>query len=130
MPRPLHVLFALSGWLAGGCASVASTPSLASTERPEAATLTTLPARFDSLRRADRIPGLAVVILHDTTIVLAHGFGFADLESQRPVTPETPFNIASVSKPISAVVALRLAESGLLDLDRPMRQYAGFSQFC
>lgn len=74
-----------------------------------AATVTMLAARFDSLRRADRIPGLAVVILQDTTIVLARGFGFADVERRRPVTPETPFNIASVSKPISAVVALRLA---------------------
>jgi CubicO group peptidase (beta-lactamase class C family) len=89
-----------------------------------------LATRFDSLRRADRIPGLAVVILQDTTIVLARGFGFADVERRRPVTPETPFNIASVSKPISAVLALQLAEEGVLDLDRPMRQYAGFPEFC
>ncbi len=90
----------------------------------------TLAARFDSLRRAQHIPGLAVVILRDTTVVLARGFGLADLDRQIPVTPETPFNIASVSKPISAVVALRLAQIGLLDLDRPMRRYAGFAEFC
>ncbi|MBC7841929.1 MAG: beta-lactamase family protein [Gemmatimonadaceae bacterium] len=89
-----------------------------------------LGARIDSLRTALRIPGLAVVVLRDTTVVLARGFGVADVERKAPVTPETPFNVASVAKPISAVVALRLVESGLLDLDRPMRRYQGFAEFC
>lgn len=47
-----------------------------------------------------------------------------------PVEPETPFNIASVTKPVSAVVALRLVERGLLDLDRPLTSYEGFAEFC
>ncbi len=94
------------------------------------AVATRLAARFDELRRAERIPGLAVVVLRDTTVVLARGFGFADVERRTPVTPETPFNIASVSKPISAVVALRLAQDGVLDLDRAMRSYKGFAEFC
>lgn len=130
MSRSFVLPFVLTGWLAAGCASSASTRTHASTDRVDATTVTMLAAQLDSLRRADRIPGLAVVILQDTAIVLARGFGFADVERQRPVTPETPFNIASVSKPISAVVALRLAEAGVLDLDRPMRQYAGFAAFC
>ncbi len=91
-------------------------------------------ARFatelDSLRRSIRIPGLAVVVLRDTTVILARGFGLANVELGVPVTPETPFNIASVTKPISAVVALRLVERGLLDLDRPMNSFAGFTEFC
>ena len=86
--------------------------------------------RLDSLRSALGIPGLAVVVLRDTTIVLARGFGFADVERGIPVTPDTPFNVASVAKPISAVVALRLVQEGLLDLDQPMRRYAGFAEFC
>ena len=93
-------------------------------------TATRLAARVDSLRTAARIPGLAIVILRDTTVILARGFGYADLERAVLVTPETPFNIASVTKPISAVVALRLVERGLLDLDRPMTSYDGFAEFC
>ncbi len=89
-----------------------------------------LAVRLDSLRQASRIPALAVVILRDTTVVLARGFGYADLERAVPVTPETPFNIASVTKTISAVVALRLVERGLLDLDRPLTSYEGFAEFC
>jgi CubicO group peptidase (beta-lactamase class C family) len=71
-----------------------------------------------------------MVVLRDTTILLARGYGYADLDKRTPVTPETPFNIASVSKPISAVVAMRLVEKGLLDLDRTMARYDGFAEFC
>jgi len=87
-------------------------------------------ARADSLRQAARIPGLAIAIVRDTTIVLARGLGYADVERRIAVTPETPFDIASVTKPIAAVVALRLAERGRLDLDRRMSSYAGFDAFC
>jgi CubicO group peptidase (beta-lactamase class C family) len=61
------------------------------------------------------------VILRDTTILAASGFGLADVEQGVPVTPATPFNIASVAKPIAGVIALRLVEQGVLDLDRPSR---------
>ena len=93
-------------------------------------TATRLATRLDSIRTASRIPGLAVVVLRDTTVILARGFGYADLEGDVLVTPETPFNIASVTKPISAVVALRLVERGLLDLDQPLTTYEGFAEFC
>ena len=116
--------FGVGVCLLGGCASFGTM-----TTRDDGVA-STLAARFDSLRRAQHIPGLAVVIVRDTTVVLARGFGLADIDRHVPVTAETPFNIASVSKPISAIVALRLAESGLLDLDRPMRRYAGFAEFC
>ncbi|MES2525246.1 MAG: serine hydrolase domain-containing protein [Gemmatimonadota bacterium] len=89
-----------------------------------------LAATFDSLRTAAGIPGMAMVVLRDTTVIAAQGFGYADVEARRPVTVETPFNIASVSKPISGVVALRLVESGLLDLDKPMAGYREFAEFC
>ena len=96
-------------------------------DRAHAARLMT---QVDSLRTALRIPGLAVVVLRDTVVLAARGFGMADVERAVPVTPETPFNIASVAKPIGAVVALRLVEQGLLDLDRPMRSYQNFTEFC
>jgi CubicO group peptidase (beta-lactamase class C family) len=89
-----------------------------------------LEARFETLSRAARIPGLAAVVLRDTTVLLARGYGFADLERGVPMTVETPSNIASVSKPISAIVALRLVESGRLDLDAPLRPTVDFIEFC
>lgn len=98
--------------------------------RSTADNLTRFAERVDSLRQANRIPGLSLVVLRDTTVVLAKGFGLANVENQVSVTPDTPFDIASVSKPISAVVAMRLVQDGRLNLDTPMRRFAGFTEFC
>lgn len=114
---PLGAAFAL-----GACAHPAG--------RAPLSTSASLAVEIEALRTAARIPGLAVVVLRDTLVVLAQGFGYADVERRVAVTPETPFNIASVTKTISAVVALRLVERGLLDLDRPMTSYTGFAEFC
>ena len=89
-----------------------------------------LGTRFDALRSERRIPGLAMVVLRGPRTLLARGFGFADAEGRVPVTAGTPFDVASVSKPLSAVVALKLAEDGVLDLDRPMKSFRDFDGFC
>jgi len=95
-----------------------------------ASDLSTLRVRLDSLRTEAGIPGLAVAVVHRGESLGAFGLGTADIQSGRPVTGDTPFNIASVSKPISAVVAMRLRELGLLDLDAPLTGYKGFAEFC
>ena len=86
--------------------------------------------RLDSLRKAADIPGLSLAVLKDRAIVLAAGLGYADVERRIAATAETPYNIASVTKPLSAVVALRLVETGALDLDRPMADYSEWTEFC
>lgn len=86
-------------------------------------------ARVDALRVENRIPGLAVVVVRDGAVIESRSFGFADIERQVAVTPDTPFDIASVTKTISAVVALRLSELGQLDLDAPMDSFDGFAEF-
>lgn len=85
---------------------------------------------LDSLRTAARIPGLSAAVVKDGKVIFARGFGYADLDRRIAATPETPYDIASVTKPLSAVVALRLAEEGRLDLDRPMAQYSEWEGFC
>lgn len=86
--------------------------------------------RLDSLRKAARIPGLSVAVVKDRAVVIAAGLGYADVEHGIPATAETPYNIASVAKPISAVLALRLVEEGVLDLDRPLVDYSDWAKFC
>lgn len=69
-----------------------------------------------------RIPGLEVAI----RTPLGGGeeaFGLADVEAKLPATPATRFRLASVSKPITAVAALQLAERGKIDLDAPVQKY-------
>ena len=68
--------------------------------------------------------GLAVALVQDEEVV-ARGFGVRDLGSGAPVTPETMFHLASVSKPFvaTAVVSLATASHGaepVLDLDAPI----------
>jgi CubicO group peptidase (beta-lactamase class C family) len=86
--------------------------------------------RVDSLRKAADIPGLSVAVVQNHALVLAAGLGYADREHRIPATAETPYNIASVAKPLSAVVALGLVEEGALKLDRPMATYSEWLEFC
>ena len=86
--------------------------------------------RIDVLRTGANIPGLSVAVIRDGSVYLAAGLGYANLEARIPATAETPFNIASVTKPISAVAALRLVEAGDLDLDRPIADFSEWSGFC
>ncbi|HEX2077891.1 MAG TPA: serine hydrolase domain-containing protein [Longimicrobium sp.] len=87
-------------------------------------------AELDSLRQAHRIPGLSVAVVRDGRVILARGYGWADVEARVPATEHTPYNIASVTKTLSGVLAMRLAERGVLDLDRPMVSFENWTEFC
>jgi N-acyl-D-amino-acid deacylase len=68
------------------------------------------------------IPGGALAVIQDGEIILARGYGYADIESRKLVKPDSLFQIASISKPITAVAVLRLMENGELSLDTPAFQ--------
>lgn len=63
------------------------------------------------------IPGGALALVKDGRLILSRGYGYADLETAEPVAADALFRIASVTKPVTAVAALRLHERGKLDLD-------------
>lgn len=65
-------------------------------------------------------PGMAVAVVREDELVYARGFGFADAEAGRRVTPETQFYVASTTKSFTAFAAALLAERGELDLDAPL----------
>ena len=87
-------------------------------------------AVLEKLRTAARIPGLSAAVVRNGRIVWKRGFGFANLERRARATPDTPYNFSSVTKPLSAVVALKLVEEGTLDLDRPLTDNREFAGFC
>jgi CubicO group peptidase (beta-lactamase class C family) len=64
-----------------------------------------------------RIPGLSLAIIQDGRIVKATGYGVTEKGGESPVTPATLFQAGSISKPVSALGALRLVEEGKLALD-------------
>ncbi len=109
---------------------LAASPMLAAGELTPSPDAAAFLAEIDTLRKAAKIPGLAVAVVKDQSILLAAGLGYADLEARVPTTADTPFNIASVTKPISAVAALQLVEAGRLDLDRPIAEYSEWDDFC
>ncbi len=87
-------------------------------------------SRLDELREDKQIPGLAFAIVKDGQILTTGGLGYAEREGGRLATADPPVNIASVTNPLSAVVAMRLVEAGQLDLDRPMAEYSQWQDFC
>lgn len=68
------------------------------------------------------IPGLALALVDGDQIVHAQGYGTAD-QTGRAVTPQTPFVLASVSKPLTALAVMQLVEAGTLELDAPVQRY-------
>jgi D-alanyl-D-alanine carboxypeptidase len=80
--------------------------------------------RFIEARMADlAVPGLAIAIARNGTVLLARGYGVADVQNGAPVTPETRFDLASITKPFTAAAIMLLVEDGRIDLDAPIRTY-------
>ena len=69
------------------------------------------------------LPGAAVAVVDGDEILYARGFGFLDRERSQPVTAETPFEIGSLTKSMTALAVLQLAEEGRLELDAPVQRY-------
>ena len=69
------------------------------------------------------VPGLSIALIRDRTTYWVHSFGVRDAKSGQPVTEETIFEAASLSKPVFAYGVLKLVDQGKLDLDTPLTKY-------
>ena len=67
------------------------------------------------------VVGLAIGIIQDGEVVYTKGYGYADIRKKRKVLRSTLFRWASTAKPMTAVAALQLVESGKLNLDKDIR---------
>ena len=70
-------------------------------------------------------PGMSLAVGVDGEVVLAKGYGQADLAAARPMTPTTVGPTGSDCKPYTATAAMQLVERGLIDLDAPVNEYLG-----
>lgn len=68
-------------------------------------------------------PGAAVIVIKDGIQVMNDGFGMTNLRSQKKITPDTHFRIASVSKQFTAMCILLLQAQGKIRVDQPARKY-------
>lgn len=69
------------------------------------------------------VPGLAMAVVEDGALAWSRGFGLADAGTKAPVTSESIFPAASLSKPMFGYVVLLLSVERRLDLDRPLVEY-------
>jgi serine beta-lactamase-like protein LACTB, mitochondrial len=76
----------------------------------------------DSLKTS-RIPGASITVSIKGKIIWSEGFGYADLEQQVPVTPETKFRVGSVSKSLTSAALGLLYEEGKINLDTLIQVY-------
>jgi CubicO group peptidase (beta-lactamase class C family) len=68
------------------------------------------------------VPGVSIAVIHDGAVQWARGFGVTRVGGP-PVTARTLFQAASISKPVTAIAALRLVQAGKLDLDTDVNRY-------
>jgi CubicO group peptidase (beta-lactamase class C family) len=67
--------------------------------------------------------GLAVGVVRNGRLEFFHGHGVADIASNTPITEDTIFRIASITKTFTAIAVMQLWEQGLVDLDAPANDY-------
>jgi len=88
-----------------------------------AATLTEIDRVMERYRLDAHIPGMVWGVVKDGKLVHVKGAGVQDLDQKRPVTPDTLFRIASMTKAFTALSILKLRDDGKLALDTPADTY-------
>lgn len=82
-----------------------------------------LTARVQQLMQEAEVEGLEMALLVDGKIYWVKSFGWANARTRQPLTDTTVMEAASLSKALSGYIALRLAQDGILNLDKPLAEY-------
>lgn len=83
----------------------------------------TLDPAIESLMEDGHLPGASVAVMRDGAPIHVGSYGAANLENDVPVTPETVFELASLTKQMTALAVMTLVEEGRLALDDPLTDY-------
>ena len=107
MHRVTKTLLLLAGWMLAGSSIQAD--------------------QVDSLVRSamiqHHIPGVALTVIQHARRVKTGAYGYSNLELRTPVTPETVFEIGSITKQFTATCIMLLAQDGKLSVDEPVSRY-------
>jgi len=110
----------------GACRPVAASPDQASNAQirrieqglvPAITSSRTKPQTLAARMRYFEVPGISVAVIHNGKLDWARAWGVRDISNCEPVTVDTAFQAASISKTVAALVAMRLVEQGKLELD-------------
>ena len=86
-------------------------------------TTTKVDAYMNAELQRQHIPGASLAVIKDGRIILAKGYGLANVELQVPVKPETIFQSGSMGKQFTATAVMMLVEAGKLSLSDPITKY-------
>ena len=78
---------------------------------------------FEKFMRDEHIPGLVYGVVADGKLAYVRGLGIQDTKTKTPVTADTVFRIASMSKNFTALAALKLRDQGKVSFDAPAERY-------
>lgn len=110
-------------FVAALCASSVAAPRAGAQKAPARG----LPADFDAVvaraMSTFKVPGLAVAIVKNDSVVFAKGYGVRKLGAPEPVTPNTLFAIGSTTKAFTVAALQILKQEGKLKLDDPVTKY-------
>lgn len=82
-----------------------------------------LEAEVNKILKDYKAPGVSIAVVEKNKVVYTGGFGYRDAEKKLPVTENTLFAIGSCTKAFTSAMLGALAEDGMLDLDKPVRNY-------
>jgi CubicO group peptidase (beta-lactamase class C family) len=81
------------------------------------------PYSLQQLMERFGVPGVSLAVIKGSQIDIAKAYGLADVTAKSAVTPETAFQAASISKPVTAFAVMRLVDAGKLSLDEHVNRY-------
>jgi len=122
-PLPATVAAVVAIGYLTGCGGPLPMARYAPVQSPPSSLALVLDSAIARVMAERGIPGAAVAFLRGDTIVHLRGYGVTDRTRGTPVTPETVFQIASATKPFTAMAVLLLVEGGRLALDDPASRY-------
>jgi CubicO group peptidase (beta-lactamase class C family) len=70
------------------------------------------------------VPGVSIALIQDRQVAWSNVYGVRSASTREPVTKETAFEAASMSKPVFGLLAMQLVDERRLDLDRPLAEHA------
>ncbi|MFY8202859.1 MAG: serine hydrolase domain-containing protein, partial [Sediminibacterium sp.] len=81
---------------------------------------------IQQLMRTTPVVGLSVAVVKDNKVIYNHSFGFKDVEKELPLTNESIFRIASISKSFTTTAIMQLVAKKQISLDQDVSELVGF----
>jgi CubicO group peptidase (beta-lactamase class C family) len=123
MTRAVKCLTISSALMAAAACTPQHSVGLQGDPRPKPPFADSIEQMVPRLMRQAQVPGTAVALVEDGVVVWSQGFGYEDREARTPMTGQSVFQVASISKSVAAWGVMTLVEHGKLALDTPVEQY-------